>query len=157
MTSEPEIGDKPETNSEEPKGDNQEAPAGEAGAREIARLEQVIVSKDAEIAALKPAVSDAEKKLTELGNTLARAVASYKALIIKSNPGVLAELIKGNTVEEVDESLKSAQTIIDRVRQEMEAAASKIRVPAGAPQRSPPDLSVLSPREKIQYAIGGKK
>jgi len=30
-------------------------------------------------------------------------------------------------------------------------------VPAGAPGRRASDLSALSPREKIQYAIGGKK
>jgi len=37
----------------------------------------------------------------------------------------------------------------------MEEEVSKARIPAGAPQRVPPDLSALSPREKIQYAIGG--
>ncbi len=116
-----------------------------------------MASKDSEVIALKQAVNEAEKKLGDLGNALAQAVASYKALVIKSNPGVLAELITGNTMDEVDESLKNAQIIIDRVRQEMEAEASRIRVPAGAPQRLPLDLSVLSPREKIQYAIGGKK
>jgi len=75
--------------------------------------------------------------------------------VVQANPGVLAELITGDTVEEVNESLKNAQVLVDRVRQEMEAEASKTRIPAGAPQRAPLDLSALSPREKIQYAIGG--
>ncbi|MDO8569064.1 MAG: hypothetical protein Q7R57_10195, partial [Dehalococcoidales bacterium] len=91
------------------------------------------------------------------GKSLSQAVAGYKSLVIQSNPGMLPELINGNTVDEVDESLKNARAIIDRVRQELEAEASRTRVPAGAPQRSPFDLSTLSPREKIQYAIGGKK
>ena len=120
----------------------------------VARLEQALAGKDSEIAALKQALSEAERKLADLGNSLAQAVASYKALVVQANPGVLAELITGNTVDEVNESLKNAQALVDRVRQEMEAEVSKTRVPAGAPQRAPLDLSALSPREKIQYAIG---
>ena len=120
----------------------------------ITRLEQTLAGKDSEIAALKQALEEAERKVADLSSALAQAVASYKALVVQSNPGVLAELITGDTVEEVNESLKNAQTLIERVRQEMETEASKTRIPAGAPQRAPLDLSALSPREKIQYAIG---
>jgi len=121
----------------------------------IIRLQQELAGKDSEIDALKQALAEAERKLSELGKALPQAVAAYKELVIQANPGVLAELITGDTVEEVNESLKNAQALVDRVRQEMEAEASKTRVPAGAPQRVPLDLSTLSPREKIQYAIGG--
>jgi chromosome segregation ATPase len=121
----------------------------------ITRLEQTLAGKDSEIAALKQALDEAERKLADLGRALPQAVAAYKELVVQANPGVLAELITGDTVEQVNESLKNAQTLVDRVRQEMEAEASKTRIPAGAPQRAPLDLSALSPREKIQYAIGG--
>ena len=123
----------------------------------ITRLEQALASKDNEVITLKQAVAEAEKKLTEVSNALTQAVASYKALVVQSNPGVLAELITGDTVDEVNESLKNARILIDKVKQEMEAEVSKTKVPAGAPQRAPLDLSTLSPREKIQYAIGGKR
>ena len=121
----------------------------------IVRLEQALSGKDGEIAALKQALSEAERKLADLNESLARAVAGYKDMVIRANPGVLADLITGETVEEVNESLKNALALVERVRQEMEAEASRTRVPAGAPQRTPMDLSALSPREKIQYAIGG--
>jgi len=121
----------------------------------IIRVEQALAGKDGEIDTLKQALAEAERKLSELGKALPQAVAAYKELVVQANPGVLAELITGDTVEEVNESLKNAQALVDRVRQEMEAEASKTRVPAGAPQRVPLDLSALSPREKIQYAIGG--
>lgn len=133
---------------------NQELKAREAN---ISRLEQALSEKDSQVAALNQAVAEAQGKLTEVNEALAQAVASYKAMIIKSSPGVIAELITGNTVAEVDESLKNAQALIEKVRQEMEAETSKTKVPAGAPQRAPLDLSALSPREKIQYAIGGNK
>ena len=92
---------------------------------------------------------------TEIGKALPQAVAAYKELMLQANPGILTELITGDTVEEINESLKNARILVDRVRQEMEAEASKTRIPAGAPQRAPLDLSALSSREKIQYAIGG--
>ena len=123
----------------------------------ITRLEQAVASKDSEVATLKQAAAEADRKLTDVSNALTQAVASYKALVVKSIPGVLVELITGDTVDEVNESLENAQVLVNRVRQEMEAEASRTKVPAGAPQRAPLDLSALSSREKIQYAIGGKR
>ena len=121
----------------------------------IIRLEQALAGKDSEITALEQALAEAERKLAEIGKALPQAVAAYKELVVQANPGVLAELITGDTVEEVNESLKNAQALVEKVRQEMEAEASKTRIPTGSPQRTPLDLSALSPREKIQYAIGG--
>jgi DNA repair exonuclease SbcCD ATPase subunit len=121
----------------------------------IIRLEEALAGKDSETAALKEALTEAEQKLAELNSALSQAVAAYKEMVVQANPGVLAELVTGDTVEEVNESLKNAQALVERVRQEMEAEASNTRIPAGAPQRAPLDLSALSPREKIQYAIGG--
>ncbi len=131
--------------------------AGEIEARDttIARLEQAVAGRDGEIAALKPGLGGAGKKLAALSAAPGQAGASYKGLGIKLDPGGLARVITGDTIEEVDESLKNAQALVERVWQEMEAEASRTKVPAGAPQRAPLDLSALSPREKIQYAIGG--
>lgn len=123
----------------------------------IAELEQALAGKDSEIVTLKEAIVGSDQKMTEINNTLAQAVASYKALVVEANPGVLAELITGDTIETVNESLENARALVDRVKQGMEAEASRTKVPAGAPQRTPLDLSGLSPREKIQYAIGGKR
>jgi chromosome segregation ATPase len=121
----------------------------------VVRLEQALAAKDGEIAALKQALDEANRQLSELGKALPQAVAAYKALLVQANPGVLAEMITGDTIEEVNESLKNARALVERVRQEMEAEASLTKIPAGAPQRAPLDLSALSPREKIKYAIGG--
>jgi len=121
---------------------------------EIIRLKQALSAKDGEIAALKQSLDEAKWQLDEIGKALPQAVAAYKALVVQANPGILAELITGDTVEEVDESLKKAKALVDRVKQEMEAETSRTRVPTGAPPRAPLDLSALSPREKIKYAIG---
>ncbi len=123
----------------------------------ISELEQIIAERDDQIAALRQSVAELEQKLTDLNDALTRAVASYKALVIKLNPGAPEELITGDTIEEIDESLANAQVLIDKVMQGLETEIAAAKVPAGAPQRAPLDISALSPREKIQYAIGGKK
>ena len=115
----------------------------------ISELEQSVANLDNEAATLKQAMAQSEEKLTE-------AVAGYKDLIIQSNPEVPEELVTGDTIEAINESLEKAKTLVSRVRQGLETEIASAKVPAGAPIRTPPDLSALSPREKINYAVGGK-
>jgi len=122
----------------------------------IIELEQTVASLDSEVANLKQAVAESEEKLTTINQSLAEAIASYKALVAQSTPEVLEELITGDTIEAINESLEKARTMISRVRQGLEAEITAGKVPAGAPIRTPPDLSALSPREKINYSLGGK-
>ncbi len=122
----------------------------------IIELEQTEVNLNSEVAILKQAVAESEEQLTGINQSLTEAVASYKALVTQSNPEVLEELITGDTIEAINESLEKAKTLVSSVRQGLEAEIAAGKVPAGAPVRTPPDLSALSPREKINYAIGGK-
>jgi uncharacterized coiled-coil protein SlyX len=116
----------------------------------LAELEQAVASRDSEIAALKQSRAELETRLSQ-------AVASYRALVIKANPTLPEELVTGDSIEEIDASLASAQVLIDRVRQELGAEIAAAKVPAGAPLRTPLDFSALSPKEKIQYAIGERR
>ena len=95
--------------------------------------------------------------MAELENSLSQAISSYRALVIKSNPDLPEELIAGDSVEEIEKSLANAQALIDRVRERLETEIAGTRIPAGAPLRTPLDLSSLSPQEKIQYAIGERR
>ena len=121
----------------------------------LTELEEVIAGKDGEIADLKQTGEKLEEKLTTLNNSLAESVASYKAMVVQANPEVIGELINGDTIESINESLDEAKALVSKVRQGIETEISLAKVPAGAPERTSPDLSALSPREKIQYAIGG--
>ncbi len=129
------------------------------GAKEatITELEQVIAAKDSDIVTLKQAASDSERSEEEAKQSLANAVSTYKTALSQANPAVPGELITGDTIEAIDQSLETAKTLVAQVRETIEAEIAAGKVPAGAPARTPPDLSALSPREKIQYAIGGKK
>ena len=124
----------------------------------ITELEATVAEKDEEldlanahIAEVERAAAEAEGKLADLNSALSQAVSSYRVLVVKSNPGVLEELITGETIEAIDESLENTKALIGRVRQELEVEIAAGKVPAGAPQRAPTDLTSLSPRGKIQY------
>ncbi|MDD5288075.1 MAG: hypothetical protein PHY28_03050 [Dehalococcoidales bacterium] len=123
----------------------------------VAELEQIVTVKESEIAALKKAEGELKEKLSAVNTSLTEAVNSYKGRIMQTHPGITEELISGDTIEAIDKSLEKALNLIGRVKKSMEKEISGTRVPAGAPGRRSPDLSSLSPREKIQYAIGGKK
>ena len=120
----------------------------------ISELGQATANLESEIATLKQAVAEADDSLHKLGESFKQAVASYKTLVVQSNPDVPEELVAGDTIEAITDSLTSAKELVSKIRKSMETEISLARVPAGAPERTPPDLSALSSREKIQYAVG---
>ena len=123
----------------------------------IAELEETVSHRDNEISAARQALTESASNLVVLKQSLAEAVGSYRALVIETNPGVVAGLISGDDIAAINDSLQKAQALVSRVRQGIEAEIAQTRVPAGAPQRTPPDLAGMSPAEKIQYALGGRK
>jgi len=97
----------------------------------IAQLEQGVSSRDSELAAIK--------------DSLSGAVAKYRAAVLAAAPEIPVELVKGESIAEIDASLEQARGIVSRVRQQLESEAEANKVPAGAPERTQQDLSALSP------------
>ena len=122
----------------------------------LIELEQAVAGKEVEIVSLKQTGQEMEKRLTTLNDSLSKAVAGYKAVVVGTNPDVIEELITGDTIETINDSLSRARELVSKVRRGVESEISLAKVPAGAPERTSPDLSALSPREKIQYAMGRK-
>ncbi len=116
----------------------------------VAELEGLVAQKEEEMV-------KANSHITELEQAVTQAVAVYRVLVVQSNPDVIEEMVTGDTIDDINSSLKRAKTFVSKVREGLEAEMAGAKVPAGAPQRTPIDLSALSPREKIQYAIGGKR
>jgi len=123
----------------------------------ISELEQALVERDGQLNSLKQSLAELEARLTEVKEGQAQAIASYRELVVSSNPDLPEELISGDSVEEIDKSLAGARALIDRVRERLETEIAGARIPAGAPLRAPADLSALSPQEKIQYAMGERR
>lgn len=123
----------------------------------LGELEQAVTEKESTVAGLQQSVAALEERLAVADSSLTQAVARYRALVVATHPAVPAELLTGDTIEAIDEALERAESLVDRVKQELAAEIASARVPAGAPPRMSLDLSGLSTREKIQYAIGGKR
>ena len=121
----------------------------------LSELEQVAAGLESEAATLKQTLAESDQKLAEVSAALSQAVASYKTRVIEANPEIPTDLIAGDSIEAIDASLESARLLISKVREGLEMSLKMVKVPAGAPARRPVDLSGLSPREKIQYGIGG--
>jgi hypothetical protein len=66
-------------------------------------------------------------------------------------------MVQGATARELDEAFTRARALVERIRSEVEAKVSRERVPAGAPVRSRPDLSGLTPRDKIAHGLADKQ
>jgi len=123
----------------------------------IAELEEVATTSMNEIASIRQSMEEMEGMWRASKKSLADAVSRYRGMVIQANPGILSELIVGDSIDSVDESLLNAKSLVGKVREGLESEVSLKRVPTGTPERRLPDLSDLSPREKIQYGIGGKR
>jgi uncharacterized coiled-coil protein SlyX len=119
----------------------------------ILKLEQELTAKESEITTLKKELDELKQAMDKTSKAMVQAVAAYKEMVVQANPGLPVELISGDTIAAINESVKNARGVVEKVRQEMEAAAARTRIPAGAPPRLAPDLSGLSPREKIQQGL----
>jgi len=84
-----------------------DARLGEAKAR-VTELEQLVAERDSELADLRQTLSETEGELSEGRNSLAQAVAGYRALAVQANPGILDELVTGDSIEAISQSLESS-------------------------------------------------
>jgi hypothetical protein len=123
----------------------------------ITELEQTLADRNIELTAVKKSAGELQEQLSAKGAELIKAVADYRTLVLQTNPGITEELITGNSIPAINESLAKAKNLIGKVRQSVEKDIARTRIPVGSPGRQTQDLSALSPREKINYAIGGKK
>ena len=81
------------------------------------------------------------------------AAERYRDLVVRTEPALPSDLISGGDVDAIDASVTAAREIVGRVRSHIESRARAGRVPAGAPPRSAPDLSALTPEQKIRHGL----
>ena len=127
------------------------------------QLAEAVASNDAgeqELASLKASLDEKDTQLASTTETLYQAVERYRASLVAANPEIPQEMIAGEAIADIDISLEKARALVEKVasslerRHEEEARATLLgRVPTGAPERSSPDFSSMSAREKIEYAI----
>ena len=131
--------------------------------RRLSGLEEALGQRDARIAHLEAALGQAEdaakrrdEEMEGVNARLAQAVELYRGSLLASEPDVPEDMVQGSTVEVVQESLARVRQMVEQVRGRLEARASLERTPLGVPARSAPDLSALSPQEKILVGLSGR-
>jgi chromosome segregation ATPase len=81
------------------------------------------------------------------------AAERYRDLALAQSPELPAELVTGETVEEIEDALQRARETVARVRGHLEQQAQAGRVPAGSPPRSAQATAGLSAAEKIRLGL----
>ena len=119
----------------------------------LKQLETEIENANAKLKTHVTELAGRDKEVSDLRGKLGGAAAKYRQIILSGSPDVPEELIKGETVEEIEASFKQARQVVEKVRRGLEGKQQLERVPAGAPPRSPLDVSAMSPQEKIGYAL----
>ena len=154
-----------EQEEERPDGSRQDEPeaAGPQHTAQLDALNAALSERDARISGLEAALGEAEsavqssiEEIEVVNARLAQAVVLYRASLLASEPDVPEDMVQGATVEAVQESLDRARQMVAQVRGRLEAQASAERTPLGAPARTAPDLSALSPQDKILMGLSGR-
>lgn len=131
---------------------NAEARAQHAVAESVGLRGELAASQEA-IAATAADATALREQLEEASGRARTAAERYRDLVVRTEPALPAELIDGDSIDAVDASVEAARTVVGRVRSHIEAQAQAGRVPAGAPPRSGPDLSSMTPEQKIRYGL----
>jgi hypothetical protein len=113
-------------------------------------LEREVADATAEAATLREQLDRAHERLR---TTAAR----YRDLVVRSEPALPPELIAGDDIDAIDATAEAARKTVARLRAQLEDEAQQRRVPAGAPPRSRPDLSGLSPEQKIRVGLAQRR
>jgi len=135
-----------------------------------AAVEQSLDEKDARIAQLEAEINqvtdtlngktgeleEAATRLSNVSPVLSGAVSKYLEVTRTSNPTVPAEIITGDTIEEIDLSLEKGIGIVATVKKSIESEAAAGIVPAGAPERGEIGLEGMTARDKIAAGIKPK-
>ncbi len=126
-------------------------------------LTAALGERDARITELEAALGEAQaaavnrdEEIEAVNARLVQAVELYRASLLAAEPDLPEDMVHGATVEAVQESLERARQMVAQVRGRLEAQASMERTPLGVPARSAPDLSALSPQEKILMGLSGR-
>lgn len=131
----------------------QDGPEAAAALGNGGHVEERTAELERQLSARQQDLEKREAELKGLGEQLSVAVTKYRGLMLAGSPEIPAELVSGKTIAEIEASFQAAREVVGRIRKQLEARLAAERVPPGAPARSAPDLSQLSPREKIAHAL----
>jgi hypothetical protein len=127
--------------------------ADQALADRLDQAKTALTAREADLSAAKKALEAHVAEIAALKSGNAETVGAYRRLAISSNPIFTGELITGSTIAEVDASMQRVNGLAEGIKSRLQAELQNTVIPAGAPERSGPDTSGMSPREKIKHGL----
>lgn len=107
------------------------------------------------LAAVQGEIAEARSENERLSAQLSSAAQRYREARLAASPEVPADLVMGETPEEIDQQMEAAQRVVTdmRERMEKERREQSPSVPAGSPVRRAPDYTSLPSSEKIKVGL----
>jgi chromosome segregation ATPase len=106
-----------------------------------------------QIEGLQTELAGRQEETQELHARLLAAAGKHREVLLAAAPELPAELVAGETIEELDAAAERARQTVRQVRERLESEARAGRMPTGSPPRGSPDFSTLSSIEKIRLGL----
>ena len=120
---------------------------------QLSQVREELSQAQSETQAREVELAGAREQTEALQAQVRSSAERYREAALQQSPEVPAELVTGETVEEVDQAIQRARETVSKVRGHLESQAQAGRVPVGAPPRSGPDFSAMSAEEKIRFGL----
>jgi len=122
-----------------------------------ADLEALAASEiDGGASALEAALAEAQREVARQRNLKRQAVARYRDAILAAEPELPPDLVRGESLEEIEESVSVARETVARIRERMTTERPR-PFPVGAPERSTQSTTLstalMSPQAKIAAGL----
>ena len=103
---------------------------------------------------LEAALAAAQHELARQRDLACTAVARYREAVLAAEPDLPPEMVRGQSIEDVDASIVAARTMVARVRERVESRRPSERgFPAGASARESSAQGHLTARQKIAAGL----
>ena len=128
---------------------------------ELAAREERLGALQGELDAAQAARDGAQTELVDARSQIRDAAFKYRDARLAAAPQIPQDLVPvptdaptgADALDEIDQQFEAAQRVVDQLRGKLEEEKQSVRVPVGSPPRRPPDLSGLSPTEKIKLGL----
>ena len=127
----------------------------ETARTEAARLAERLADREARTAEMETAAAGLRRDLEAAHAERRAALTRYRETLLAGSPELPAELVTGDSLDQLDTAVRTARDLVARVREHVATDAARA-VPAGSPPRRGPDLGAMSAAEKIRYGIGSR-
>lgn len=125
-----------------------------AAQEELAAAQGEVGEVRANAADARAQANSVQAELVEARQELRDAALRYRDARLAAAPQIPQDLVPGaDALDEIDQQFEAAQRVVEQLRGKLQAETQSARVPVGSPPRRPPDLSGLSPTEKIKLGL----